>query len=205
MRAESGRRTARAAIALLSALAGATLALVASVGHAEIHNYEMSDLQRIADADTMVMMPMRDGVRLATDIYRPKDAKAKLPVILIKTPYNFNKLEGTQLQWVYEAVSRGYAVAIQNERGRYYSEGKWQLLGNPRTDGYDALTWLADRDWSNGNIGTWGCSSSAEWQLALAAQKHPAHKAMVPMSAGAGIGRVGEFHEQGNWYKGGVH
>ncbi len=165
----------------------------------------LADLEKIAISDTMVMMPMRDGMRLATDIYRPKNAKGKVPLIFLKTPYDFNKLEGQQLKMVYDAVERGYAYAIQNERGRFYSEGEWELLGNPRTDGYDALTWFADQDWSNGNVGTIGCSSSAEWQLALAAQNHPAHKSMVPMSAGAGIGRVDEFYEQGNWYKGGVH
>ncbi len=166
---------------------------------------ELADLERISDADTFVMVPMRDGVRLATDIYRPKDATGKVPLIFIRTPYDFNEIGGASLQWAYRAVSHGYAVAIQNERGRYYSEGEWEILGNPRTDGYDALTWFADQSWSNGAVGTLGCSSSAEWQLALAAQGHPAHKAMVPMAAGAGIGRVGEFYEQGNWYKGGVH
>ncbi|MGB5247121.1 MAG: CocE/NonD family hydrolase, partial [Woeseia sp.] len=135
---------------------------------------ELADLERISIADTMVMMPMRDGVRLATDIYRPKNAKGKVPIVFIKTPYDFNEIGGASLQWAYEAVSRGYAVVIQNERGRYYSEGEWELLGNPRTDGYDALTWLAQQEWTNGNIGTVGCSSSAEWQLALAAQDHPA-------------------------------
>lgn len=124
----------------------------------------LADLERIADAHTMVMVPMRDGVRLATDIYRPKDATGKIPLIFIKTPYNFNEVRGGNLQLAYKAVSRGYAVAIQNERGRYYSEGEWEILGNPRTDGYDALTWFADQDWSNGAVGTLGCSSSAEWQ-----------------------------------------
>jgi uncharacterized protein len=166
---------------------------------------ELKDLERISIADTMVMVPMRDGVRLATDIYRPKDADGKVPLIFVKTPYDFNEIAGPTLQWAYEAVKRGYAVAVQNERGRYYSEGEWEILGNPRTDGYDALTWFARQPWSNGNVGTLGCSSSAEWQLALAAMDHPAHKAMVPMASGAGIGRVGEFYEQGNWYKGGVH
>lgn len=163
------------------------------------------DLERIADAETMVMIPMRDGVRLATDIFRPKGVEKDLPLLLIKTPYDFNALSGATLDWTFEAVSRGYAVAVQNERGRYYSEGEWSILGNPRTDGYDALDWFAEQTWSSGDIGTLGCSSSAEWQLALAALDHPAHKAMVPMAAGAGIGRVGEFYEQGNWYKGGVH
>ena len=173
--------------------------------HAQPTEHSYDDLERIADADTMVMVPMRDGVRLATDIFRPKDAGDSLPLIFIKTPYDFNEVGGATLQWTYEAVSRGYAVAIQNERGRYYSEGEWEILGNPRTDGWDALEWFVDQPWSNGAVGTLGCSSSAEWQLALAAMDHPAHKAMVPMAAGAGIGRVGEFMEHGNWYKGGVH
>jgi hypothetical protein len=166
---------------------------------------DLADLERVSIADTMVMVPMRDGVRLATDIYRPAGNAEKVPLIFVRTPYDFNEIGGALLQWAYQAVTRGYAIAVQNERGRYYSEGEWELLGHPRTDGYDALTWFAEREWSNGNIGTLGCSSSAEWQLALAAEAHPAHKAMVPMSAGAGIGRVGEFYEQGNWYKGGVH
>ena len=178
---------------------------IAAPTAAQQPEYELADLERITESDTMVMVPMRDGVRLATDIYRPKDADGPVPLIFIKTPYNFNEIGGPQLQWFMQAVERGYAVAIQNERGRYYSEGEWQILGNPRTDGYDALTWFADQEWSNGAVGTLGCSSSAEWQMALAAQGHPAHKAMVPMAAGAGIGRVGEFYEQGNWYKGGVH
>jgi len=163
------------------------------------------DLERIADVESMVMVPMRDGVRLATDIFRPRGVEEDLPLVFIKTPYNFNEVSGPTLRWTFEAVSRGYAVAIQNERGRYYSEGEWEILGNPRTDGWDALDWFTQQPWSNGAVGTLGCSSSAEWQLALGAMDHPAHKAMVPMASGAGIGRVGEFMEQGNWYKGGVH
>ena len=157
------------------------------------------------DADTMVMVPMRDGVRLATDVYRSKDAKGRLPTVFWRTPYNVNKLSGRSLELAKQLTSRGYAFIVQNERGRYYSEGDWEILGRPRTDGYDALTWIADQPWSNGKVGTIGCSSSAEWQLALAAKNHPAHAAMIPMAAGAGIGRVGGFYEQGNWYKGGVH
>jgi putative CocE/NonD family hydrolase len=151
-----------------------------------------------------VMVPMRDGVRLSTDIYSPKDAKGPLPTVLWKTPYNEHKLRGNDLRYVIEATKRGYVFIIQNERGRYFSEGKYEILGKPQTDGYDALTWIAKQGWSNGKVGTLGCSSSAEWQLALAAQNHPAHAAMVPMSAGAGIGKVGRFQEQGNWYTGGV-
>jgi uncharacterized protein len=161
-------------------------------------------LKESAVIDEKVMVPMRDGVGLSTMILRPRNATGKLPTVFYRTPYNANTLRGSSLVLAVSAVQRGYAFVIQNERGRYYSQGEFELLGYPRTDGYDALSWIAKQDWSNGKVGTLGCSSSAEWQLALAAQKHPAHAAMVPMAAGAGIGRVGRFWEQGNWYTGGV-
>jgi putative CocE/NonD family hydrolase len=101
-------------------------------------------------------------------------------------------------------VSKGYAYVIQNERGRYFSEGVWDILGTLKTDGYDAFSWIADQSWCNGKIGTYGCSSTAEWQMAVAAMDHPAHATAVPMGFGAGVGRVGEFYEQGNWYRGGA-
>jgi putative CocE/NonD family hydrolase len=163
-----------------------------------------AELRKRATIEKKVLMPMRDGMHLSTDIYRPKDVNGPVPTIFVRTPYNMNTLAGSTLRQVVEAMDRGYAYILQNERGRYFSEGKYEILGYPRTDGYDALTWIAKQDWSNKKVGTLGCSSTAEWQLQLAATNHPAHAAMIPMSSGAGIGRVGEFHEQGNWYRGGV-
>jgi len=165
-------------------------------------------LAEIAIVDQKVMMPMRDGIRLATDIYRPKGDE-KVPIIYSRTPYNFNSWgDGKQrtrtAEQAYEVVKRGYAYVVQNERGRYYSEGTWDILGVPLTDGYDAFTWMKDQTWSNGKIGTYGCSSTAEWQMAVAALDHPSHAAMVPQGFGAGVGRVGDIMEQGNWYRGGV-
>ncbi|MGJ9416229.1 CocE/NonD family hydrolase [Massilia sp. CMS3.1] len=162
------------------------------------------ELVQTATARSSVMVRMRDGVALSTDIYMPKNTKGALPTILWKTPYNEGKLKGATLRYVLESVKRGYTFIVQNERGRYFSGGKWEILGNPHTDGYDTLSWIAGQTWSNGKVGTLGCSSSAEWQLALAGLNHPAHAAMVPMAAGAGIGKVGRFQEQGNWYTGGV-
>ncbi len=158
--------------------------------------------------DQKVMMPMRDGIRLCTDIYRPK-TKKKVPVVFVKTPYNFNSWrDGEASKRVFESakvyIDKGYAYVVQNERGRYFSEGDWDILGPPMTDAYDAFTWLAEQDWCNGKIATIGCSSTAEWQMAFAALDHPAHAAMVPAGYGAGIGRVGPFFEQGNWYRGGA-
>lgn len=168
----------------------------------------LEKLEAVAIIDQKVMMPMRDGVRLATDIYRPKTDQP-VPVIFSKTPYNFNSWGDGEprtrtYQRAYEAVQRGYAYVVQNERGRYFSEGDWDILGPPTTDGYDAFSWMEKQDWCNGKVGTLGCSSTAEWQMAVAALDHPAHAAMVPQGFGAGVGRVGRFHEQGNWYRGGA-
>ena len=165
-------------------------------------------LDEIAIIDQKVMMPMRDGIRLATDIYRPKTTE-KVPIIFSRTPYNFNTwVDGVRqtrtAQQAYEAVKRGYAFVVQNERGRYFSEGEWDILGMPLTDGYDAFSWMADQSWSNGKIGTYGCSSTAEWQMAVSALDHPSHAVMVPQGFGAGIGTVGDIKEQGNWYRGGA-
>ena len=163
-----------------------------------------TELSRIADVRMAVMVPMRDGVGLATNVYLPRDAHGPLPTVFWKTPYNELAYSPRTTRNALSWVSQGYAFVVQNERGRYFSEGDYEILGYPQTDGYDALTWIAAQPWSNGKVGTLGCSSSAEWQLALAAQNHPAHAAMVPMASGAGIGKVGRFQEQGNWYTGGV-
>ncbi|MBN1271333.1 MAG: CocE/NonD family hydrolase [Candidatus Aminicenantes bacterium] len=169
----------------------------------------LDSLKSIAVIEQKVMVPMRDGIRLATDIYRPKTDKP-VPVILSKTPYNFNtwqdgKRNTRGFQTAYRFVKHGYAYVVQNERGRYFSEGKWEILGPPTTDGFDAIQWLAEQPWSNGKVGLIGCSSTAEWQMAVAALDPPGLAAIVPMGFGAGIGRMGEFYEQGNFYRGGVH
>ena len=103
----------------------------------------IEELEKIAIIDQKIMMPMRDGIRLATDIYRPITDE-KVPIIFSRTPYNFNSWEdGKQktrtAKRALEAVKRGY-VTVQNERGRYFSEGEWDILGVPLTDGYDAFS-----------------------------------------------------------------
>jgi putative CocE/NonD family hydrolase len=174
----------------------------------EAQSITLEKLQEIAIIDQKVMMPMRDGIRLCTDIYRPKTT-GPVPVIFERTPYNFNaftdgKMNTGNFRKIYNAIQRGYAYVIQNERGRYFSEGDWDILGTPLTDGYDAFTWLTNQPWCNGKIGTLGCSSTAEWQMGVASLSHPSHAAMVPMGFGAGVGRIGKYYEQGNWYRGGA-
>ena len=165
------------------------------------------DLHEIAIVDRKVMMPMRDGVRLATDIYRPKGG-GQVGTIFVRTPYNFNFWDVTNgvpssMAAMVTAVKRGYAYVIQNERGHYFSEGHYDILGT-RADGVDAMAWIAKQPWSNGKIGTTGCSSTAEWQMGVAGERPPAYAAMNVQGHGAGIGRVGPYWEQGNWYRGGA-
>ncbi|UCD23361.1 MAG: CocE/NonD family hydrolase [Gemmatimonadota bacterium] len=191
----------------VQSLVFAVIVALVTAGSA-VSQQELERLESIAVIEQSVMVPMRDGIRLATDIYRPK-TDAPVPAIFVRTPYNFNpwrdgEMNERRFSTMIEAVERGYAYIIQNERGRYFSEGEWDILGPPKTDGYDALTWIADQLWSNGKVGTLGCSSTAEWQMGLAALDHPAHAAMVPQGFGAGVGRIGDWYEQGNWYRGGA-
>ncbi|MCC6539455.1 MAG: CocE/NonD family hydrolase [Bryobacterales bacterium] len=155
------------------------------------------------------MIPMRDGKRMAADVYRPKDASKKYAVIFSRTPYNFNfwdvKLGAPRdMTTELEAVRRGYAYVQMNERGHFFSEGSYDILGAPLSDGVDAREWMSTQPWSNGKVGAIGCSSTAEWQMAVAALGHRGFTTMIPQGFGAGVGRVDGFFEQGNWYRGGA-
>jgi hypothetical protein len=172
-------------------------------------NATEEELEKIAIVERKVMVPMRDGKRMATDIYRPKDSSKKYPIIFVRTPYNFNFWDvrnGAPRDMAAEldAVKRGYAYVEMNERGHFFSEGNYDILGAPLTDGTDAISWMSGQSWSNGKVGTIGCSSTAEWQLGVAAQGNPAFAAMIPQGFGAGVGRVKPYYEQGNWYRGGA-
>src|SRR5258706_12248459 len=167
-----------------------------------------AELQSLAIVERKVMMPMPDGVRLATDIYRPKNATSKVPVIWVRTPYNFNFWDiqngvPADMSAQLTAIKKGYAYVVQNERGHFFSEGNYDILGS-KTDGYNTVEWLTKQPWSNGKIGTTGCSSTAEYQMGVAALGHPGFAAMNVQGFGAGVGRVGSYYEQGNWYRGGA-
>jgi putative CocE/NonD family hydrolase len=168
-----------------------------------------AELQSIAIVDRKLMIPMRDGTRIAADLYRPKDLTKKYPTVFVRTPYNFNFWDvrngvPRDLSNELDAVKRGYAFVEMNERGHFFSEGNYDILGPPLSDGDDELTWIAKQSWSNGKVGLIGCSSTAEWQLAVAALGNPALAAIIPQGFGAGVGRVAPYWEQGNWYRGGA-
>ncbi len=167
------------------------------------------ELESIAVIDRKLMVPMRDGTRLATDVYRPKNASGKVPTIFVRTPYNFNYWDiglgaPRDMSSIVDAVKRGYAYIQQNERGHFFSEGNYDILGPPLTDGYDMIEWITKQQWSNGKVGLVGCSSTAEYQFGVASTRPPGLAAMNPQGFGAGIGKVGPYTEQGNWYRGGA-
>ena len=137
----------------------------------------------IVEAD--VMVPMRDGVRLATDIYFPgKDgarAPGPLPAIMERTPYD--KSASPRPDTAEYFARRGYVVAFQDIRGRFKSEGAFVKYLNEPQDGYDSVEWIAQQPWSNGRVGTFGISYGAHTQAAMAAA-NPPHLSCTFMDSG---------------------
>jgi uncharacterized protein len=135
-----------------------------------------------------VMVPMRDGIRLATDIYRPaRDGRPlaeRLPVILTRSPYNKG---GNRSLGNYYAA-RGYVFVAQDTRGRYGSEGVWHMLTDDGPDGADCAEWIAGQSWSNGKIGMIGTSYVGGTQHALAMHGSPHLTTIIPVDAMSNLG-----------------
>ncbi|MGH9540893.1 MAG: CocE/NonD family hydrolase [Terriglobales bacterium] len=174
------------------------------------HRWQIeNELESVAIIDRKVMVPMRDGKLMAADVYRPKDASQRYPIIFVRTPYNFNYWDvrlgaPRDMSRELEAVRRGYAYVEMQERGHFFSQGNYDILGPPLTDGSDEIHWMSSQPWSNGRVGLTGCSSTAEWQLGVVAANDPGLATFNVQGFGAGVGRVGPYYEQGNWYRGGA-
>ena len=171
----------------------ATLVMVATVLLARAANGQSEPTYGIATTKDL-MVEMRDGVKLATDIYRPaengKAVEKKFPVILLRTPYN--KENSARRAEVY--VPHGYVVVLQDVRGRYKSEGHWVAQREEPNDGYDTAKWIGEQSWCDGGIGTIGTSYEGATQHAMAIGNAPHLKAMVPRNAMSDYGRYGVRH-----------
>lgn len=145
-------------------------------------------------AQKNVMVPMRDGVKLATDIYFPAQNAARVegrfPVVLERTPYDKNagSVAAAHL------VPHGYIVIFQDVRGRYKSEGRWRPIRDDPNDGFDTAKWIGAQPWCSGSIGTMGSSYGGATQHALAIANAPYIKAMIPRNAMSNFGRYGVRH-----------
>jgi putative CocE/NonD family hydrolase len=145
--------------------------------------------------ESNIRVTMRDGIRLATDVYRParggKPVSGRFPAILERTPYGRNvtsfrditqanpKTPKTRAEVAATYVRQGYVVVFQDCRGRYESEGQFVKYLSEGADGFDTCHWLRTQPWSDGRIGTMGLSYAAHTQAALACLNPQGLKAMV--------------------------
>ncbi len=170
------------------------------------------DLSEIFEPKMEVMVAMRDGVRLYTEVYVPKGKDGPLPIILERTPYNVNAgdLEYSERLALYsEFFEEGFIFALQDIRGRYRSEGEHVTLrpqadpNDPNgidesTDFYDTIDWLVKSvPGNNGNVGTLGISYGGFLSLRAMINPHPALKAVSPGASCADMFVMDDFHHNG--------
>ncbi|MFF1828533.1 CocE/NonD family hydrolase [Paenarthrobacter sp. NPDC058040] len=129
-----------------------------------------------------LMVPMRDGVELALDVLLP-DGEGPFPTVLVRTCYDKNRHIDTPRPVLQALLGAGYAIAAQDVRGRFNSDGRWGMYFAEFDDGFDTLEWLAGQPWCDGNIGMYGVSyeASVQWFAARSGSEHL--KAIVPIAA----------------------
>jgi len=174
----------RYAISLFTIAVLASVGLIAlAQGPRQERRHDRPEPKYSVRLERSVLVPMRDGVKLSTDLYFPEGLQEKLPVILIRTPYNKNADEAAVLA-ARMFASQGYIAAVQDTRGRYESEGEYTVSAADTKDGSDAVDWLASQPWSTGKVGTYGCSYRGENQVEMAKLRNPRHAAMIPQASG---------------------
>ena len=127
-----------------------------------------------------VKVPMRDGVGLSTDIYRPSGG-GPFPTLLLRTIYD--NQEPVYIEWTRRFVEAGYAVVMQDCRGRFDSEGPWEPYIHEAEDGYDTQQWIGAQSWCDGNIGMFGVSYLGFTQTQPAPLRSPYVKGIVPTAS----------------------
>lgn len=182
---------------------------------------DMEDQILDVHVDRDVMIPMRDGIHLAVDVYRParegQPLPGPFPVLVERTPYNktgqsnrdrsvADPIPMTRPELAAKFVAAGYAVVVADCRGRFNSEGKFTKYVAEAPDGYDTLAWIVDQPWCNGDIGMFGLSYGAHTQMAAACLGAPGLKSLLLDCGGfanayqGGIRRGGAFElKQATW------
>ena len=136
--------------------------------------------------DRYQAVPMRDGVKLYADVYRPA-ADGKYPVLVVRTPYGVQRENSGVHDKLPMFAGKGYAVVNQDVRGRYESEGKWEPFRFEAQDGYDTIEWAAKQPWSNGKVCTEGGSYLGHVQWAAASRTPPHLVCAFPAVASTNI------------------
>ena len=144
-----------------------------------------------------IMVPMRDQVRLAADVYLPaidgKSVDGHWPTILQRTIFDKSNIHYAGHAEYF--CKRGYAAVVMDCRGRFNSEGEYYHFVNEAEDGYDTCEWIGRQSWSSGEIGTFGCSYSSQVQSAMATQNPKNLTAMIPMQGPSNIYEYGQRHD----------
>lgn len=164
---------------------------------------ELLTLRHGVDARHDVKIEMPDGVRLAASLYTPRAKRASLPTVLIRVPYGRTRY-GEAYGWAVFFARHGHAVLVQDLRGTGDSGGELLPWRDAQSDGAATLDWIARQPWSNGRVGTFGCSALGETQHALAKARHPAHAAMVASGSGGAVGSAAGRHAYFGVFEGGV-
>jgi putative CocE/NonD family hydrolase len=189
----------------VSCIAACLLAYSVGAAQDSSESISMPEPENEVRLEESRMVPMRDGVRLSTDLYFPEIPDKKLPTVLIRTPYNKNSFrdrEGRATAYMF--ASRGFVVAVEDCRGKHESEGIYSPpAGHEAEDGYDTVDWISKQPWSNGKVGTFGCSYPAEVQAAQAPLRHPNLTCMIPQ-CGPMIGAANGRYRYWSGFKGGV-
>ncbi len=145
-----------------------------------------------------VMVPARDGVRLATDVYLPPAAR-RHSTVLVRLPYDKRGRYTFMPRLAPWFTGRGYAFVVQDVRGKFRSEGDTVPYVAEVADGYDTIDWITRQPWSDGTVGMFGDSYYGVTQWAAVASGHPALRAIVPRvtSADLGASRIGTWWDEG--------
>jgi uncharacterized protein len=166
----------------------ACLPLLAIAAGGESYQRPVSETVRIV---SNIPVPMRDGAKLYADLYRPA-REGRFPVLVVRTPYGKQRegIHETKIQF----AQRGYAVLVQDTRGRYESEGAWDPFRYEAQDGYDTVEWAARQPWSNGKVGMEGGSYLGNVQWQAAALTPPSLVAIYPAVASTSLYHNTFFH-----------
>lgn len=180
------------------------LSLLAAVALATARPAVARD-EKVATGAAEKMVPMRDGVKLATNVYLPK-GEGPFPVVLMRTPYG---KDGTFSMGADKYRKAGYVYVVQDCRGRFRSEGEYKIFEADRDDGHDTITWITQQPWCNGRVGITGGSAMGITGLLAAISQHEALKcayvAVAPESfwtEATFIGGVFKEADVSNWLKG---
>jgi putative CocE/NonD family hydrolase len=164
----------------------------------------ISGLRLGFDLERNVMVPMPDGVRLATNMYFPRDKGAdKYPTVLVRLPYDKDRY-GEAIQIANFFAGKGYVVAVQDMRGKFASEGEFTPSKDDGVDGSATVDWIARQPWSNGRVGTFGCSALGEAQILLARMRNPHHTALIAQGAGGAMGSAAGRYTYFGQFEGGI-